>query len=212
MADAAHPAPPPSLEHIRKHRKALKNAHQEHKDTLSPLDKAACFITDHVGTMGFFLIILGWTVFWLGWNLLGPKALRFDPGMSFVFYLFISNVIQILLMPLIMVGQNVQGRASDRRAQSDLEINIKAEKEVEVILQHLEYQNEILLKLVKEVDTTLSAAIRTRHAQNEAMRSAIETLAGKTHTEIPFDLSKITDDAEDELAETKPAAEKKPKV
>ena len=120
MADA-HPAPPPSLEHVRKARKPLTNPHKAHKDSLSPLDKAACLITDRVGTMGFFLLILGWTVFWLGWNLLvsdkpvhvfwshDPVNLRFDPGMAFVFYLFISNVIQILLMPLIMVGQNIRG-------------------------------------------------------------------------------------------------------
>jgi hypothetical protein len=29
--------------------------------------------------------------------------------MGFVFWLFLSNLIQILLMPLIMVGQNVIG-------------------------------------------------------------------------------------------------------
>ena len=170
MADA-HPAPPTPLEHLRKSRKPLTNPHKEHKDSLSPLDKAACIITDKVGTMGFFLIILGWTILWLGWNLLAPTKLRFDPGMAFVFYLFISNVIQILLMPLIMVGQNIQGRASDKRAQSDLEINIKAEKEVEVILQHLEYQNTILLDLVKKVDTTLAGAIRARSADGAGTSS-----------------------------------------
>jgi uncharacterized membrane protein len=195
MADA-QPAAPTPLAHLRKSRKPLINPHKAHKDELSPLDKAACIITDRVGTMGFFLLILVWTVFWLSWNLLAPTNLRFDPGMAFVFYLFISNVIQILLMPLIMVGQNIQGRASDKRAQSDLEINIKAEKEVEVILEHLEYQNTILLDLVKKVDTTLAAAIRTRHAQNEAIRSAIEGLAGKMHEPIPFDLDAITNDDE----------------
>jgi uncharacterized membrane protein len=200
MADAKT-APPTPLAHIRKSRKPIRDVTQEHQDSLSPLDKLAVFITDRVGTMGFFFLILGWTVLWLGWNLLGPAKMRFDPGMAFVFYLFISNVIQILLMPLIMVGQNVQGKASDRRAQSDLEINIKAEKEVEVILEHLEYQNDILMKLVKEVDTTLAAAIRTRHAQNEAMRSAIESMAGKMHVPIPFDLDALTNDDAIEAAE-----------
>ncbi len=179
MADA-HPASPPSLDEVRKSRKPIRNVVKEHKDSLSPLDKLACFITDHVGTMGFFLIILVWTVFWLSWNLLAPVKLRFDPGMAFVFYLFISNVIQILLMPLIMVGQNVQGRQSDRRAESDLEINIKAEKEVEVILQHLEYQNSLLLDLVKKIDTSVTDAVKKREADTAATRSAIEKLAENT--------------------------------
>jgi uncharacterized membrane protein len=179
MADAP-PAPPVSLAELRKNRKPIRNVVKEHTDSLSPLDKLACFITDHVGTMGFFLLILVWTVFWLSWNLLAPVKLRFDPGMAFVFYLFISNVIQILLMPLIMVGQNVQGKQSDRRAQSDLEINIKAEKEVETILQHLEYQNGLLLDLLKRVDTSVSTAIKKREADTTATKIAIQKLADKT--------------------------------
>ena len=57
--------------------------------------------------------------------------------MGFVFWLFISNLIQILLMPLIMVGQNIQGRDAEARSAHDLEVNIKAEEEIEVILHHL---------------------------------------------------------------------------
>src|SRR6202008_146370 len=101
----------------------------------------ALWITNRVGTIGFFLIIFIWTVLWLGWNFFAPKDLKFDPPMGFVFWLFISNLIQILLMPLIMVGQNIQGKHSEARAESDLEVNVKAEKEIEAILYHLEYQN-----------------------------------------------------------------------
>ena len=60
--------------------------------------------------------------------------------MGFVFWLFLSNLIQILLMPLIMVGQNLQSRHSEARAQSDFEVNVKAENEIEAILLHLEVQ------------------------------------------------------------------------
>jgi len=63
-------------------------------------------------------------------------------------------------MPLIMVGQNIQGRHADARAENDLHINIKAEEEIEVILRHLEYQNELLIAMVKKLgaeDTTNSA-------------------------------------------------------
>ncbi len=81
--------------------------------------------------------------------------------MGFVFWLFISNVIQILIMPLIMVGQNVLSRHAERRAENDLEVNVKAEEEIEVILHHLEYQNSILLALVKKMDVTLEVALPT---------------------------------------------------
>jgi uncharacterized membrane protein len=148
---AAGPSPPMSLAELRARRKPYRNVHKEVRENLSPLDKLAVFITEKVGTMGFFLAIFAWTVFWLGWNTLLPANLRFDPAMGFVLYLFICNVIQILLMPLIMVGQNLQGLHSEARAEHDLEVNIKAEQEIEVVLQHLEYQNEILMKMVEKL-------------------------------------------------------------
>ena len=134
-----------------------KNYYREQQDKLSFMNKLAVWITARVGTMGFFLIILAWTIFWLGWNFLGPKALRFDPPMGFVFYLFISNVIQILLMPLIMVGQNVQGAHAESRAEYDLKVNVKAEEEIEVILKHLERQNTMLIDLTRGLDARLGA-------------------------------------------------------
>ena len=71
--------------------------------------------------------------------------------MAFVCWLFISNVIQILLMPLIMVGQNLLGRHSEVRAEHDLEVNVRAEREIELILQHLEYQNTMLIIMVRKL-------------------------------------------------------------
>jgi uncharacterized membrane protein len=125
---------------------------QEHTENLRILERLALVITEHVGTMGFFIIILVWTAIWLGWNLLAPENLKFDRPMGFVFWLFISNMVQLLLMPLIMIGQNIQGRHAELRAQSEYETNIKAEQEIEVILEHLEYQNSLLLLLIEKVD------------------------------------------------------------
>ena len=151
---------PLSFVEFSKQRKPLRNINKEHSEKLSTLDRLAYWITNHVGTMGFFLVILIWTVVWLGWNLLAPKDLQFDPPIGFVFWLFISNLIQLLLMPLIMVGQNVQGRHSESRADYDLEVNLRAEKEIEVILQHLEYQNTILIAMVETLGASPDESIR----------------------------------------------------
>lgn len=139
---------PLSLKEFRKKHKPPRNVNKEVRQNLSRMDRFAIFITEKVGTMGFFLLIFIWTVLWLGWNLLAPPRLQFDPPMGFVLWLFISNLIQILLMPLIMVGQNIQGKHAEARAQSDLEINIKAEREIELVLEHLEYQNDLLIEMV----------------------------------------------------------------
>jgi uncharacterized membrane protein len=142
---------PPSVQHLMSRHKPARDVNKEHDDSLSGLERLAMYITEHVGTMGFFIIIFVWTLFWLGWNFLAPKNLVFDPPMGFVFWLFISNMIQIFLMPLIMIGQNLQGRHAERRAENDYEINCKAEKEVETILLHLEHQNDLILAMVRKL-------------------------------------------------------------
>ena len=141
-----------SLDDLRKLRKPILNPNQAHKQSFTPTEKLAVWITDQVGSMGFFFIIFIWTIGWLGWNMLAPKVLQFDPYPAFVLWLFISNVIQIFLMPLIMIGQNLQGRHSEFRAESDFEVNVKAEREIETILAHLENQNELIIKILQQLD------------------------------------------------------------
>lgn len=120
---------------------------------MTRLNRMAVWTTDRVGTMGFFLIILVWTMLWLGWNMFLPKALQFDPYPAFVLWLFISNMIQIFLMPLILVGQNLQGRHAEIRAEADFDVNIKAETEIEAILKHLESQDEMILKILRQLES-----------------------------------------------------------
>src|SRR5674476_1654716 len=142
---------PKTLIELKAIRKPIRNANIELKQKLSSLDKLALWITKHVGTMGFFFVIFLWTVVWLGWNSLAPKAIRFDPFPAFVLWLFISNMIQIFLMPLIMIGQNLQSRHSELRAEQDFAINKKAETEIETILLHLENQNDLILQILKQI-------------------------------------------------------------
>ncbi len=139
-------------EELNKLRKPIQNVNIKHKESLSALEKIAVKVTDSVGSVGFFLLIFFWTILWLGWNTLAPKELRFDPFPAFVLWLFISNMIQIFLMPLIMIGQNLQGRHAEKRAESDFDVNVRAEKEIEVILMHLDNQNELILKILENME------------------------------------------------------------
>ena len=143
---------PTKLHELKKLRKPVRPVNAEHRKTLSGLERLAIWITDRVGTMGFFLVILAWTLVWLGWNTLAPSAVRFDPFPAFVLWLFLSNMIQIFLMPLIMVGQNLQGRHAEARAEADFEVNTKAEREIESILLYLETQNDLILKILRQVE------------------------------------------------------------
>src|SRR5438045_2428033 len=101
---------------------------------------------------GFFFAIAIWTILWLGWNTVGPAELRFDPGPSFLAWLFVSNLLQLHLMPLIMVGQNLQDRYGELVANADFDISQRTEAEVGAILQHLTNQNDVMLEILRRVE------------------------------------------------------------
>jgi uncharacterized membrane protein len=159
----------------------VKNANDEAKSRMSKLDVLALKITVKVGSMGFFFIILLWTIIWCGYNILASEVpglgwKSFDPFPAFVAYLLISNVIQILLMPLIMVGQNVQSRHAEIRAELDFEINQKAEAEVLVILKSLEHNTDLIIQLMKHLDCRISEQ-EIRMFQED--KAAIDAAAAK---------------------------------
>jgi uncharacterized membrane protein len=51
-----------------------------------------------------------------------------------------------------MLSCNNQDRHAKKRAESDFEVNIRAEKEIEVILLHLTHQNELILKILEHIE------------------------------------------------------------
>jgi CRP-like cAMP-binding protein len=171
--------------------RATRNANIVHEQSLSALDRLAIAITDKVGSIGFFLIIAGWTVLWTGYNILASEvpALHwpaFDPFPAFVAYLLISNVIQILLMPLIMVGQNIQGRHSETRAELDFEVNQKAEKEVMTTLLHLERNTDLLLQLMQHLDCRVSEEeLRAIAAEKQLGRKMGAVIPAAARAETP---------------------------
>lgn len=142
----------PTLEELRRNYKPLRNVNIEQREKLHGLQKFALWITNRVGTGGFFLLIFLWTAGWLSWNVFAPQGLRFDPYPAFVLWLFMSNMIQLFLLPLIMIGQNFQGHHAEARAEADFDVNTKAEREIEAILMHLENQNSLVLEILHHLD------------------------------------------------------------
>jgi uncharacterized membrane protein len=125
----------------------IKNTNHIYETELKASEKFAIWITDKIATIGFFLVIFCWTFLWLGWNMFAPKTLQFDPYPAFVLWLFISNMIQIFLMPLLMVGQNLQAKRAEIRAENDFNVNIKAEKEIITLLKEVKELKNMVAKL-----------------------------------------------------------------
>jgi uncharacterized membrane protein len=136
----------------RESEQPVRSLNELYERSFSRIDRIAIWVTDNVGSMGFFAILALWTAGWLAWNTVGPAELRFDPAPAFVLWLFISNLIQIHLMPLNMVGQNLQDRHAELRDELDFQTNLKAEREIETVLDHLTSQNELMLEIIRRLD------------------------------------------------------------
>ena len=143
---------PTPIQELKSLRKPIRNINIEHYEKLSRLNRLAIFVTQHVGTMGFFILIFLWTVSWMTWNIAAPKELRFDAYPAFELWIFISNMIQISLLPLIMVGQNLLAKHAESRAEADFEVSVKSERELETVIQHLENQGEVIAKILSRLE------------------------------------------------------------
>ena len=113
----------------------VRNVNIEQKEKLSITDKIALWVITKVGTWQFavFCIILTIMPF------IVPKL------MTLVMFIS-SSFLQLVLLPLIMIGQNLQSSHAEARAEADYEVNKKAEEEIRSILLHLENQNDVITK------------------------------------------------------------------
>ena len=108
----------------------------------------AVFITRKFGSMGTFYILIIWMLGWMILATLGIGMFRNDQY-PFTFLLFLSNLVQLLALPILAVGQQVLSRASDKQA-------LQTFKDAEVILT---LQDEIH-KLIK-INNTLTEEIHS---------------------------------------------------
>jgi len=120
------------------------NANIKHKESLTTLDKVAVFITSIVGTMWCAIAFTLLTLVSL------PDAIR--GGKATIISWIAQTFLQLVLLSVIMVGQNLQNKHSEARADYNFDVNVKAELEIETILQHLENQNEEIKEIAKKLE------------------------------------------------------------
>lgn len=124
----------------------MNNPNKILEENLTISDKIALVITGKIGTIYFFSVVVLWTTLWLLWNNFGPQKLRFDPAPDFLLWLFISNVIQLFLLPLLLIAQNLSGKHAEITADNDFLIDTKTHAEIELLHKKMD---EILLLLNK---------------------------------------------------------------
>lgn len=95
-------------------------------------------ITDFAGSMQFLYIHSVWFTLWVILNIgfLGTGFI-FDQY-PFGLLTLIVSLEAIFLSTFVMISQNRQAKISELRSQLDYETDVKAEKEIEVIMETLE--------------------------------------------------------------------------
>ncbi len=132
------------------------NVNEKHHQSLGFQDRLALGITSAIGTMYavyFFILGLGGWILWQSYISNKP----FDP-FPFAFLLFLGNIVQLLLMPLIMVGQNIQGKHAEIRAEEEYQTTSSSYQDVEKILIHLDLQNKEILRQSNLLEELLKKA------------------------------------------------------
>jgi uncharacterized membrane protein len=116
-------------------------------------------ITKAVGTMWAFYIDTAFMGLWM--IMAQAHIIKFDPY-PFAFLLFLGNIVQLLLMFVILVGQQVLGAASDKRA-------VQTYQDAEAILheclelqRHLTVQDASLDRLITRMESAAGGAQTAR--------------------------------------------------
>jgi uncharacterized membrane protein len=115
----------------------------------------AVWLTEHVGTMwtAYTFAVLAIIGLLAILNLLSPIVALLVAWLSQTF-------IQLVLLPIIMVGQNVLGRKSELQADEAYRTTMKTYADTEVLIKHLDKQDEkifALEQLIKsQTDSILS--------------------------------------------------------
>ncbi|MEI6022581.1 MAG: DUF1003 domain-containing protein [bacterium] len=122
----------------------VRNVNKEHKESLSMLDKAAIVITNIVGTMW---CAIAFTILAL---ISLPQAI--SGGTATTISWIAQTFLQLVLLSIIMVGQNLQSRHAERRADADYETNIEAKKDIETLMKRLDaIETDKLDKILEKI-------------------------------------------------------------
>jgi uncharacterized membrane protein len=120
----------------------VRNINKEHKESFTRLDKVAIWITKLVGTMW---CAIAFTILAL---ISLPAALH--GGIPTTISWIAQTFLQLVLLSIIMVGQNLQSRHSELRADADYETNLETKKDIEILMKRLDsIENDKLDKILE---------------------------------------------------------------
>ncbi len=116
------------------------NVNQTYADRMNPLDKAGVVITRAVGTMIAAILFTLLALISL------PAAIRTHNEIVIVAWIA-QTFLQLVLLPIIMVGQNIQGKHTELMADEEFQTTQTTYKDLEHLILINHQQLDLLTNL-----------------------------------------------------------------
>ena len=128
----------------------IKNVNEILDERRTTGQRAADKIASVMGSWKFLIIQSIILVLWIALNI-AAYVNHWDPYPFILLNLFLS-LQAAYTAPVIMMSQNRQAERDRLEAHNDFNVNVKAEEEVRLIIEHLESQNKALQEIDKQLN------------------------------------------------------------
>ena len=170
------PEPGPAAQYRHDHPR-VKNVNEVALQTMTFGQRVADRVAVSVGSWPFIIIQSVLLCIWMGFNVYLAIMEHTHPGFlkawdpyPFILLNLVLSFQAAYTGPVVMMSQNRQTEKDRLMAESDFEVNKKAEEEIEVIMKHLVHQDRLLLDAIARIESL------QKSPETEAMVSRIEEL------------------------------------
>ena len=137
----------------------IRNVIAEHEEQMSLGQRVADRVALMVGSWTFILVQSTIFLIWVAINVYlvvgeikHPGSLKAWDPYPFILLNLILSFQAAYTGPVVMMSQNRQTEKDRLMAQHDYEINLKAEEELEVVMDHLEHQDRLILDAIARLE------------------------------------------------------------
>ena len=137
----------------------IRNVIAEHEEQLGLGQRVADRVALMVGSWTFILVQSGIFLIWVAINIYlviaeikQPGSLKAWDPYPFILLNLILSFQAAYTGPVVMMSQNRQTEKDRLMAQHDYEINLKSEEELEVVMDHLEHQDRLILDAIARLE------------------------------------------------------------
>ena len=148
----------------------VRSVNVEYERRMSLGDRVADAVAAGVGSWPFIIVQSALLVVWMALNVYLVVMVSTHPGdlkawdpYPFILLNLVLSFQAAYTGPVVMMSQNRQAVKDRLMAQSDFEVNQKAEEEVQVIMEHLAHQDLLILAATRGVEA-LQASSPAREA------------------------------------------------